>query len=524
MSRVFRRHANQAKELADFAYEFLGRARPSNSVVEKTVAVHADMAVCGLASLTLRGEVPEKVKTLITDGEKFSTLASFKGRCFGSRTNVEDSKAAAANAAAVAELSAQPFGPAGPCLAFPLVVGSAFQNNKLDGPTALRAMILLENIRDALHLAFPAPRPHRSALLEALAAALVYAALHGIAPSQTENALGLFLQAYDVHRPPCPSGLTLDNGLALELAVEAVKKAAVGTQSVPDPLSLLFKPPLHELSPSGDITLPTKEDDFAIMKTRFRIGSYAPEAAGPVTALIDLIFSHPVLRQSVLQDIQEINVFSSDFPTKKPNSETSLNSRAEAIESVPFVLASIFKKAREIHKKGSNYKSLEDLWANLILLPEDFNSDARSDKNIRFLMSKINFIHLDTLPPASSTKEETSASEAKKASDLDLTRFQRNSKPGTKVSICSRNKLFESKLIEIPVGFPQNTDVDLEKLLKKKMERMSSLVSTSGLAMRYIRRLYEIPTMKNMNLFHIYQNRITNYTSDQENDFDYFAD
>src|SRR3569832_211136 len=129
---------------------------PSSAVLERTRLFHTDSVLCGLSALALQTNAPTILRR-----EALEYPAAGGATVFGSSAKVKAEKAILANSSAAREWDSNGtnFG-YNPALGhtagefghndfYPVVV-AACQQRRLDGDTALRAMVLLDEIRGRL--------------------------------------------------------------------------------------------------------------------------------------------------------------------------------------------------------------------------------------------------------------------------------------------------------------------------------------------------------------------------------------
>jgi 2-methylcitrate dehydratase len=159
-------------ELAKYSKNFIQQGRPSLKVLERTKLFHTDSVICGVSALALLTNAPTVLKAeALTYKGSYKTGKSNSGnvaKCFGSDLLCLDTKVIAANCSAVREWDSNGtvFGyrPGDPAFQagefghndfYPVVIAAAFQNKRVSGREALKAMVLLDEVRCRLAEVFP---------------------------------------------------------------------------------------------------------------------------------------------------------------------------------------------------------------------------------------------------------------------------------------------------------------------------------------------------------------------------------
>ncbi|HMS56132.1 MAG TPA: MmgE/PrpD family protein, partial [Fimbriimonadaceae bacterium] len=200
------RDSNQALGIGQFAIDFLtGKLGPgpSSRVLERTALFHTDAYLCGASALALGTNAPILLRNeALTYGDVNGSTV------FGSNVRVRAEKAVVANSSAVREWDSNGtnFG-YNPTLGhtagefghndfYPVVV-AACQQQGHDGATALKAMVLHDEIRGRLAEVFSLKTYKLDHVVHgAIASAAVYGALRGATAEQIESAIGMFVAHY----------------------------------------------------------------------------------------------------------------------------------------------------------------------------------------------------------------------------------------------------------------------------------------------------------------------------------------
>jgi len=200
------RDTNQALGIGQYAIDFLsGRlgTGPSQAVLDKTRLLHTDALLCGASALALRTNAPT-----ILRHEALEYSDTFGATPLGSSITVKAEKAIVANASAMREWDSNGtnFG-YNPALGhnagefghndFYSVVIAACQQQRQNGATALKAMVLLDEIRGRLAEVFSLKSYRIDHVVHgAIASAATYGALMGATAEQIESAIGMFVAHY----------------------------------------------------------------------------------------------------------------------------------------------------------------------------------------------------------------------------------------------------------------------------------------------------------------------------------------
>merc|ERR1712232_540630 len=310
-----------------------GGAGIDASVWEKIEQFHTDSVMCGLSALALKTNAPTVLRT-----EALSDYADAKGATvFGSMTKCAPEKAVVANAAAVREwdsngtvlgynpnIPGHTAGEFGHNDFYGVVIAAAQVTGKVDGKTALRAMICVDEIRGRLAEVFSLKSYKIDHVLHgAIASAAVYGALLGAAPEEIESAIGMTVAHYVPFRA-IRAGKQLSDSkgssaaISTEVAVLSMKRAMrgfLGPRDVfrnPESIFRFFEPTTGAPKDKNnvDITLGNKVrwgpgpspfnlvlthsgSDFAVCGMHFKIGLYEHQSAGALAGLVDLLLQNP---------------------------------------------------------------------------------------------------------------------------------------------------------------------------------------------------------------------------------------
>lgn len=474
------RDSNQALGLGRFAIEFMaGKAAPSERVLERVRLFHTDSVLCGLSALALRTNAP----TVLRD-EALLYPFSDGATLFGSDLRVMPEKAVVANCAAVREWDSNgtnfgyrpelghTAGEFGHNDFYPVVI-AACQQRGLDGMTALRAMLLLDEIRGRLAEVFSLKSYKIDHVVHgAIASAATYGALIGASAEQIESAIGMFVAHYIPWRA-IRAGKQLSDSkgasaaISTEAAVLSVKRSMAGFRGPqdifrnPEAIFRFFEPTTHgaerwkEQGDSPfDLVLSTSGDDFAIMGMHFKLGLYEHQSAGALQAIIELISKNPFLVENGGKNIQRITILAYEpafgiigNPMKK-----NPTTRQSADHSMAYIVATLVRKAIET---GVPNGGTDAVWKELMLSPYDYKVDdsAIFHSLTRSLMERIDFRHGG---PEYDAKYPDGIPTSVIITDAD-------------------GKTYDSGLVMYPAGHARNTTSNFQAILWRKWKMLGEI-------------------------------------------------
>ena len=281
--------SNQALGIGEFAVRFMNKeiGEPSQSVIDRTTLFFTDAVLCGLSAVAVKTNAPTILREEALDYpcEQGATV-------FGSSVKVRPEKAALANASAVREWDSNGtnFG-YNPELGhtagefghndFYSVPIAAAQVMRQDGETALRGMILLDEIRGRLAEVFSLKSYKIDHVVHgAIASAATYGAMCGATPEQIESAIGMVIAHYIPWRA-IRAGKQLSDSkgasaaISTEVAVVSMMRSMKGFMGPRD----IFRNPEAVFrqfeSTDGDspfdLILSHSGDDFAVMGMHFKL-------------------------------------------------------------------------------------------------------------------------------------------------------------------------------------------------------------------------------------------------------------
>ncbi len=475
--------SNQALGIGEFAIAFmrgeLGPG-PTPAALERVRLFHTDSVLCGLSALALETNAPTVLKR-----EALTYASSAGATVFGSDTRVAPEKAVVANCAAVREWDSNgtnfgyrpelghKAGEFGHNDFYPVVI-AACQQKGLDGATALRAMLLLDEIRGRLAEVFSLKSYKIDHVVHgAIGSAAVYGALMGATPAQIESAIGMFVAHYIPWRA-IRAGKQLSDSkgasaaISTEAAILCMKRSMagfIGPKDIfrnPEAIWRFFEPTTEgkeRWKEQGDspfeLVLTHSGDDFAVMGMHFKLGLYEHQSAGALQGAIDLMIANPSLIADGGKAIESITIVAYEpafgiigNPMKKKP-----QTRQSADHSMAYIVATLIRKAIE---RGSLPSDNDEVWKSLMLSPFDYqvSGSAIFHPLTRDLMQRIEFVH--------------------GGPDYDA-----KYPDGIPTSIRINGSL-DSGLVMYPAGHARNTTADLRGILRHKWEMLGEIALPDG--------------------------------------------
>ena len=200
--------SNQAQGIAQYAKDFIGGKYGDNIdpiVWERIEQFHTDSVLCGVSALALKTNAPSVLRN-----EALSYADGNGATVFGSTAKCAPEKAICANASAVREwdsngtvfgynpsIPGHIAGEFGHNDFYPVVVAAAQVTGNVDGKTALKAMIAIDEIRGRLAEVFSLKSYKIDHVVHgAIASAAVYGALLGASVEEIESAIGMTVAHY----------------------------------------------------------------------------------------------------------------------------------------------------------------------------------------------------------------------------------------------------------------------------------------------------------------------------------------
>ena len=405
---VLPRTENQARAIGQYAIDFMSGklGEPAESVFGRVEQFHLDSIACGVSALACGANAPKVLR-----GEALEYVCDRPAGgapLLGSRERVMPEKAVVANSSAVREWDANGtnfgYNPArgatrgefGHNDFYPVAVAAA-QMRALDGRQALRAMIVLDEIRGRLAEVFALKNYKIDHVVHgAIASAATYGAVMGATAEQIESAIGLTVAHYIPFRA-IRAGKQLSDSkgasaaISAEAAVLSMRRAMrgfVGPADIfrnPEAIFCLFEKPAEKGTSPFDLALGTAGDDFAVMGMHFKLGLYEHQSAGAIQGLIDLLTKHPQLTADAakLKSIR-ITIYEPAFGIIGDPAKRDPRTRQSADHSMVYIIATLVRKA--LHKRASG-------WRELMLLPADYDDAALFDPLTRTMIERIEFRH-----------------------------------------------------------------------------------------------------------------------------------
>ena len=326
------RNENQAILLARYAKEFMATGNPNSTVYERVKLFHNDALLCGISAIAQHTNSPLVLRNEALQYALPETqTARLKGyaKVFGSNRLTIAEKAIVANCAAVREwdsngtvfgyragIEGYQAGEFGHNDYYSVIIAAANQIESIDGKTALKAMILQDEIRGRLAEVFSLKTYKIDHVVHgAIASAVVYGTLLGATEEQIESAIGMTVAHYIPFRA-IRAGKQLSDSkgasaaISTEVAILSMIRSINGFIGPKD----IFRNPesifrLNE--PTGgdspfDIILGFEGDDFAVMGMHFKLGLYEHQSAGAIAAVVQLIYDHKFITHNDYDNIQKI--------------------------------------------------------------------------------------------------------------------------------------------------------------------------------------------------------------------------
>ncbi len=499
------RNTNQARGIGQYAIDMVsGRLGQglAPEVLMRTHMFHTDAVLCGASALALGTNAPT-----ILRAEALEYTDAGGATVFFSTNRVKSEKAVVANSSAVREWDSNgtnfgfnpnlghTAGEFGHNDFYPVVI-AACQENGLDGQTALRAMVALDEIRGRLAEVFSLKTYKIDHVVHgAIASAAVYGALHGATAEQIESAIGMVVAHYIPWRA-IRAGKQLSDSkgasaaISSEVAVLSMKRAMRGFLGPQDifrnPESMFRQFVQTDGDSPFDLVLSHSGNDFAVMGMHFKLGLYEHQSAGALQGVIDLIRQSPDLLDNQGQNLTRILIraYEPAFGIIGDPAKRDPKTRQSADHSMVFIVSRLLKKAIAVHAMDATFIASagnDALWQRLMLMPEDYDDAALADQETRRLMALIEFEHGGP------------EYDAKYPDGI----------PTSLVISTSTGHTADSGLVMYPSGHARNTTANLSAILATKWERMANLAGAVD-AERRLKRLEALPLASASDLLHIY--------------------
>ncbi len=447
---------------------------------------HKDAVLCGMSALALATTAP----TILRD-EALQYRSEDPGHAafvFGSSQGVMAEKAVVANCAAVREWDSNgtnfgyrpelghTAGEFGHNDFYPAAV-AACQQRGLDGSMALRAMVLIDEVRGRLAEVFSLKSYKIDHVLHgAVGSAAAYAALMGATPEQIESAIGMVVAHYVPWRA-IRAGKQLSDSkgasaaITTEAAVLSVKRAMAGFAGPRDifrnPESLFRQFVKTDGASPFELVLSHSGDDFAVMGMHFKLGLYEHQSAGALQAVVDLVADRPdAFAPGQLKKLT-IKAYEPAFGIIGDPAKRDPKTRQSADHSMVYIVSRMIRRATEKREEvgaegfrswaaSASGGSHDAIWQELMLMPADYGRDALSDQATRATMKLIDFEHGGP------------EYDAKYPDGIPTSLFAELADGGT----------WDSGLVMYPAGHARNTSADLDSILATKSAKLGALAFT----------------------------------------------
>ncbi len=464
------RNTNQARGIGRFALDFLSGSLgdgPGQAALDRVKLFHTDSVLCGASALALGTNAPRILR------EEALEYPDANGATpFGCPVRVKAEKAIVANSSAVREWDSNGtnfgYNPALGHVAgefghndfYPVVI-AACQQRHLDGATALRAMLLLDEIRGRLAEVFSLKTYKIDHVVHgAIASAAVYAALMGADEEQIEHAIGMFVAHYIPWRA-IRAGKQLSDSkgasaaISTEAAVLCAQRALRGFVGPKDifrnPESLFRQFEKTDGDSPFDLEFSHSGDDFAIQTMHFKLGLYEHQSAGALQGVIDLIAANPAFLEPGNLEKITITAYEPAFSIIGDPAKRDPRTRQSADHSMVYIVATLIRKA--IEQRAKLPQDTDGLWKALILLPEDYDEVAILSHETRAIMDRIAFEHGGPEYDAKYPEGIPTSVRAELGTGQTL----------------------DSGLVMFPAGHSLNTTADTKGILGEKFQKLAAL-------------------------------------------------
>lgn len=473
------RDSNQALGIGQFACDFMAGklgVGPDDTVKRRTELFHTDALLCGASALALGTNAPT-----ILHQEALAYADKRGATLIGDSIRVKAEKAVAANSSAVREWDSNGtnFG-YNPALGhtagefghndfYPVAIAACQEEGK-DGATALRAMMLLDEIRGRLAEVFSLKSYKIDHVVHgAIASAATYGAVRGATPEQIESAIGMVVAHYIPWRA-IRAGKQLSDSkgasaaISSEVAVLSMKRSMMGFLGPRD----IFRNPeaiWRQFEPTNgdspfDLVLHHSGADFSIMGMHFKLGLYEHQSAGALQALLNLIQQSPAVTESEGAKIEKIVItaYEPAFGIIGDPAKRNPTTRQSADHSMVYIVSTLLRKAIEKRAKDRELPMgrTDELWKALMLNPYDYHADAIDNPKTRALMEKIEFRH---------------------GGDEYDSKYPEGIPTSMQIEL-SEGQPLDSGLVMFPAGHARNTDADLNGILQHKFRMLGALAMT----------------------------------------------
>lgn len=484
-------NSNQALGIGQFAIDFMNGSLgdgPSQKVLDRVRLFHTDSVLCGISALALGTNAPTVLRnealTYRAENPEHAAMV------FGSNQGVMPEKAVVANSSAVREWDSNgtnfgfrpelghTAGEFGHNDFYPVVI-AACQQRGLDGATALKAMVLLDEIRGRLAEVFSLKTYKIDHVVHgAIGSAAVYGALMGATAEQIESAIGMFV-AHHIPWRAIRAGKQLSDskgasaGISTEAALLCMKRAMngfIGPKDIfrnPEAIFRFFEPTTEgaarwkeEGNSPFELVLSHSGDDFAVMGMHFKLGLYEHQSAGALQGMINIVAENPsVLKTDEIEKIT-IVAYEPAFGIIGNPMKKDPKTRQSADHSMAYIVSTLLRKASETESLDATGGAHDEIWKSLMLSPYDYQvaDTAIYHPVTRELMQKIDFQH----------------------GGKEYDEKYPDGIPTSLVITMKNGDVFDSGLIMYPAGHARNTTADLHDILKHKFNLLGSLGLVDG--------------------------------------------
>jgi 2-methylcitrate dehydratase len=412
------------------------RLNPSQAVLDRTGLFYQDAVGCGLSAIALLGhEGLGAMRVLALERHRmadpqassliFGAVECFGATIYGSSVLIDPAVAAGFGGFAVRAWDAN-----GTSFAYRPSLGhvegefghndfydsvvSAAQMVGQDGLFALRAMVLVDEIRERLGSVYSLKNRHIDHVFHGgIAVAFVVGAILQLKPEQIEQAVGVYVAHYVPTRANRAGDETISDskgaaaGIAAQAAFDAVLKVRQGFVGPTDIFRIqegIFRllggpgvdsktfgrgdgrvPAQIESKPSKvspfDLVLTREGDDFAIMGMHIKLALYEHQSAGALAGLLLALRRRPelIVNPALIKRIK-VRIYNPAFDIISQPARRDPKSREAADHSMFYLVARLLRKVLEA-------KSVD--WATVMLDPRDFAESALHDSRTRELMKLI---------------------------------------------------------------------------------------------------------------------------------------
>lgn len=484
-------------------------------VYERVRLFHTDSVLCGVSALAMKTNAPNVLRNEAINSFKASDKQIENGmkisKCFGSDVWVSAEKAICANASAVREwdsngtvfgynpnVPGHNAGEFGHNDYYPVVIAAAQNLTDCTGKDALKAMILLDEIRGRLAEVFSLKSYKIDHVVHgAIASAATYGAMLGCSADQIEHAIGMVVAHYIPWRA-IRAGKQLSDSkgasaaLTTEAAILSMHRAMdgfVGPKDIfrnPEAIFRYFEPTGDKDESPFNMILENEGSDFAVMGMHFKLGLYEHQSAGTINGLLKLLREHPsLLDEGSHKNFRKISItaYEPAYGIIGDKAKWDPTTRQSADHSMVYIISTILRKALENRDSLDPKSDIKEYYKKLMLTPEDYSKDAIHNKITRELMQKIVFHH---------------------GGEKYDSRYPEGIPSSIEVQTPD-SKRYDSGFIMFPGGHARNTDTDLNDVLHHKFKTLGELALSDSELSKFINKLENIADASNEDLKSIYE-------------------